>query len=197
MSTASPLAQTLAAFDAANNQDPNQVLVDDKLQAREFIYGRRMSARLADFLPDASESLQLAVRSQHICRWQIPRSDYPMDRVGYQRWRTDLAKFHGTVAGDIMAAQGYEAELIERVRTILLKRKLKHDAEVQALEDVACLVFLEYYLADFATQHDTEKLINIIRKTWQKMSAKGHEAALALSLSPAMSALIQQALQSD
>lgn len=188
------LEKTLAAFDAANLQDPNTEIVDGKPIAKEWIYGQRMTAQLSRFCENPSEALQLAVRAQHICRWKIPRSDYPMDRSGYKKWRMDLAQLHGDIAGEIMGGQGYDEEMIARVKDILLKRSLKRDEEVQTLEDVACLVFLEFYLGDFASKHDEEKLIDIIRKTWNKMSDKGHQAALKLPLSEAMSGLVGKAL---
>jgi hypothetical protein len=191
------LNTTLAAFDAANLQDPNLELVDGKSVAKEWIYAQRMSTQLHKFCEAPSEALQLATRSQHICRWKIPRSDYPMDRSGYKKWRLDLAQLHGDIAGEIMAEQGYDESIIARVKDLLLKRSLKRDDEVQALEDVVCLVFIEFYLEDFASKHDEEKLIDIIRKTWNKMSTKGHEAALKLPLSSAMLALVTKALSPD
>ncbi len=188
------LEKTLAAFDAANLQDPNTEIVDGKAVSKEWIYAQRMSAHLHQFCESPSEALQLAVRSQHICRWKSPRSDYPMDRSGYKKWRLDLAQLHGEIAGDIMAQQGYDDAMITRVKDLLLKRSLKRDDEVQALEDVVCLVFIEFYLEDFASKHDEEKLIDIIRKTWNKMSEKGHEAALKLPLSESMLGLVGKAL---
>jgi len=189
------LEQTLAEFDAVNSQDPNIEMVDGKEVPKELIYSQRMTKQLHKFLPSASEALQLAVRSQHICRWKIPRSDYPMDRQGYKKWRLDLAVFHGETAGEIMAENGYDEQFVQRVKDLLLKRSLKRDDEVQALEDVVCLVFLEFYLDDFATKHDEAKLIDIIQKTWNKMSEEGHAAALKLPLSNAMLSLVTKALQ--
>lgn len=188
------LEKTLAAFDAANLQDPNTEIVDGKAVAKEWIYAQRMSAQLHQFCEAPSEALQLAARSQHICRWKSPRSDYPMDRSGYKKWRLDLAQLHGEIAGDIMAQHGYDETMIARVKDLLLKRSLKRDDEVQALEDVVCLVFIEFYLEDFAGKHDEEKLIDIIRKTWNKMSEKGHAAALKLPLSESMLGLVGKAL---
>lgn len=187
------LEQTLAAFDQANQQDPNQESVNGQMVAKEWIYAQRMTARLHLFCDSPSETLQLATRAQHICRWMIPRSNYPMDRAGYKKWRTDLALFHGETAGKIMADNGYDDEAIQRVKDLLLKRGLKRDDEVQALEDVICLVFLEFYLEDFAQKHDEDKLIDIIRKTWNKMSETGHQAALKLPLSPDMLQLVTKA----
>ena len=190
------LEQTLAAFDTANAQDPNTEIHNGQAIAKELIYGQRMTDHLHKFLANPSEELQLAARSQHICRWKIPRSDYPMDRQGYKKWRLDLAVFHGETAGEILIQNGYSTETVERVKDLLLKRSLKRDAEVQALEDVVCLVFIEYYLEEFASKHDEPKLIDIIKKTWNKMSEDGHAAALKLPLSDAMLALVTKALQS-
>ena len=190
------LEKTLAAFDAVNAQDPNIEIVNGQPIAKELIYSHRMTEHLHQFLPSASVELQLAARSQHICRWKIPRSDYPMDRQGYKKWRLDLAVFHGETAGEIMQANGYDESVIQRVKDLLLKRSLKRDDEVQALEDVICLVFLEFYLEDFASKHDEAKLIDIIQKTWNKMSDAGHTAALKLPLSNTMLALVTKALQS-
>jgi len=189
------LEKTLAAFDAANAQDPNTEVVNSQPIAKELIYGQRMTAQLHKFLSNPSEELQLATRSQHICRWKIPRGDYPMDRQGYKKWRLDLAVFHGETAGDILLQNGYTPDTVQRVKDLLLKRSLKRDDEVQALEDVACLVFIEFYLEDFASKHDEPKLIDIIQKTWNKMSEAGHAAALKLPLSDAMLALVTKALQ--
>lgn len=190
----SRLDNTLATFDLANQQDPNKELVNGVTVAKEWIYAQRMSARLHVFCDMPSEVLQLAARAQHICRWKIPRDQYPMDRSGYKKWRLDLAVFHGETAGKIMVEQGYDSETIERVKDLLLKRGLKRDDEVQALEDVICLVFLEFYLDDFAAKHDEAKLIDIIQKTWNKMSEKGQAAALKLPLSDAMLQLVTKAL---
>jgi len=192
--TSQRLEQTLAAIDAANLQDPNLETIDGSAVAKEWIYSQRMSQHLAAFSPDAPELLQIACRAQHICRWKIPRSEYPMDRAGYKKWRTELAKMHGDLTGRLMLEQGYGAAEIERVKDLLLKRGLKRDQDVQTLEDVVCLVFIEYYLEDFAAKHDEDKLIDIIRKTWNKMSDPGHQAALKLPLSESMLNLIDKAL---
>lgn len=194
MSDLTRLEATLAAFDEANLHDPNKEAINGQSVAKEWLYAQRMTAQLHEFCSTPSEALQLAARSQHICRWKIPRSDYPMDRSGYKKWRLDLAQMHGDIAAEIMALNGYDETIIARVRDLLLKRSLKRDEEVQALEDVVCLVFIKFYLEEFAAKHDEEKLIDIIRKTWNKMSSKGHEAALQLPLSEQMLSLVTKAL---
>ena len=197
MAITTRLTETLAAFDSANAEDPNLESVNGQSVPKELIYGQRMTEQLFKFCPNASETLQLAARSQHICRWKIPRADYPMDRQGYKRWRLDLAQLHGDIAGQIMADKGYDDDAVQRVKDLLLKRGLKRDDEVQTLEDVICLVFIECYLEDFASKHDESKLIDIIRKTWNKMSSLGHDAALKLPLSAAMLSLVTKALTPD
>lgn len=191
------LQQAFAAFDAANREDPNTEVVAGQAQPKELVYAQRMSQQLNEFCADASPVVQLAARAQHICRWKIPRTDYPMDRPGYHRWRTELGRFHADTAAAILAKQGVDSELIERVKTLLQKRKLKQDPEVQLLEDVVCLVFIRHYLADFARKHDEEKLLDIIRKTWKKMSPKGQEAALSLALPEDLTTLITRAVAPD
>jgi hypothetical protein len=83
---------------------------------------------------------------------------------------------------------------IGRVRSLLRMERLKADPEAQALEDVICLVFLENYFAAFAPKHDEEKVIVILRRTWAKMSEKGHAAALGLELPEVARRLVERAL---
>jgi len=180
------LERALAAFDAANAEDPNLELDPESSEPapKEWLYGRRMSRRLEAFAPDASEVVRLAVRAQHIRRWEVPRSDFPSGRTGYLQWRIHLYGHHAETAGAILAKLGYEAETIERVSSLLRKRQLRTDDEAQRVEDVACLVFLEHYFHEFASKHDAEKLTDILQKTWQKMSPAAREAALELPLTP-------------
>lgn len=186
--------EVISRFDAANREDPNLETFDGVEHPKELLYARRMSVWLEKLEPAASEVLRLAARCQHIKRWSIPRGDYPMDKRGYMLWRTTLAKFHAETAGNIMRDVGYDDEMINRVGSLLRKEKLKADPEVQLLEDVICMVFLESYFADFATQHNEKKLIDIVHKTWKKMSPRGHEAALNLELSDELGAIVAKAL---
>ncbi len=182
-------------FDQANGEDPNREAHQGKDYPKELLYAQRMTAWLERLSPGAPEAVRLAARSQHIRRWEIPRGDYPNDRQGYRRWRTDLGKFHAETAGRILREVGYDEPLIGRVEALLRKERLKADPDCQLLEDVICLVFLEYYLGDFAQEHDEEKLINILRRTWKKMSPGGQQAALELDLPPACRTLLGKALE--
>ena len=143
--------------------------------------------------PDASEELQLAVRGQHLCRWQIPRETYPMDRAGYLKWRNDCKQMHAEKLGQILQGVGYDARDDWPRQSLVRKQRLKADPETQLLEDVACLVFLENYFAEFSREHDEAKLIDIVRKTWKKMSPRGHAAALQLPLSGECRRIVERA----
>ncbi|MCB2407716.1 DUF4202 domain-containing protein [Hymenobacter lucidus] len=185
----------LEKFDAANAQDPNQETdTAGRHWPKELLYSHRMSACLARVAPEAPETLQLAARGQHLCRWAIPRHDFPMDRAGYHQWRNTLKKYHAEVAGRLLTEVGYDEATITRVQALVQKQQLAHDTEVQLLEDVVCLVFLEYYFLDFARQHPEEKVIDIVQKTWRKMTPQGHALALELALPAEAQALVAKAL---
>ena len=181
-------------IDAENAQDPNQEIVQSKTYPKELLYSNRMYEKLMDFHPNASEAIQFASKAQHICRWKMPRESYPMDRVGYLKWREDLKKFHAKTTAEILEKAGYSQEFTDRVSFLIEKKLLKKDKETQLLEDVICLVFMEYYLDPFVQKHDREKLKNIILKTWNKMSDKGHEEALKINFSATNLQLIKDAL---
>jgi Domain of unknown function (DUF4202) len=190
----------IAAFDAANGEDPNKEVAGGREYPKELLYAQRMTEMQERYAPEASEAVRLAVRAQHIQRWKIPRNTYPMDRPGYLQWRTGLYKFHAETAGRIMKQAGYDDAMVERVHAIVGKKGLKVNPETQLMEDVADLVFLEHYLTGFAGQHpeyDEEKWMQIIRKTWQKMSPRAREFVLAgkVKLPEALTPLILKAVQ--
>ncbi len=190
----SRFAEAIAQFDALNAEDPNTIDVSGTPTPKELVYAQRMTARLIAFQPAASEALRLAARCQHIQRWKIPRNAYATGPMGYKKWRNELKRLHAQTATSVLEAVGYEPEIIEAVQGLLKKRGLKSEPDVQALEDVACLVFLEHYAVDFASKHDEEKVVNILQKTWKKMSPAGHAAALELKLPDAVGQLVSRAL---
>ena len=180
----------LAAIDAVHAQDPEK----EGGRPKELVYAERMSAWLEKLAPQASEALKLAVRCQHLKRWAIPRSSYPEGKVGYLSWRKQESLAHAALAGQLLAAAGYDAGTVRRVQSLIKKERIKHDAEAQALEDVTCLVFLAFEFAPFAAKHPDEKVIDILRKTWPKMSARGQQAALGLKLPAPLRGLVEKAL---
>lgn len=184
-------------LDAAHAEDPNQELIGGEEHAAELLYAQRMSSWLQRVAPEASEALRLAVRSQHLRRWSLPRDAYPAGKAGYHRWRREQGRQQAETAARILAQAGYESELCERVASLVRKENLRSDGETQALEDTACLVFLQYYFRDFAAGHSAEKLIGIVRKTWNKMSARGQELALTLPFTEDEQALLGKALAAE
>jgi len=181
-------------IDRANAQDPNMVLDGGEQRPAELVYGERMTAALERFCDAPGEHLHIAVRAQHIERWTSERKSYPEGRAGYLKWRTDLKAFHAERAGELMREAGYDDEDIERVGALIRKERLKRDAEAQMLEDVVCLVFLEYYASDFIADHDDEKVLGILAKTARKMSPDGLAAAGKLTLDDRLGSLLVKAL---
>ena len=170
--------RAIALFDAANAEDPNQ----DEGQPKELLYAQRMTEMLNRFVPNAPEVVQLAVRAQHIKRWAVPRNTYPMTKEGYLAWRSGLYKFHADTAGELMRQAGYDDAMIDQVKKVVSKRALKVNPDTQLMEDIADLVFIEYYMLGFAASkpdYNEEKWLEIIRKTWKKMSDAAHDFALS------------------
>lgn len=175
--------RAVALIDAANAEDPRMDTdAAGKQVPRELLYGQRMSAMIVRYAPDADDAQKLAVRAQHIQRWKTPRDSYPMTRDGYLQWRTSLYKFHAETAGRLVKEAGYDDATVERIRQAVGKRGLKVNADTQLLEDVTDLVFIEHYMLGFAGQkpdYSEEKWLDIIRKTWKKMSEPAHAFALS------------------
>jgi hypothetical protein len=184
----------ISAFDRENSEDPHALSVAGVARPRELVDAERLSVWVERLAPNASEALRLAARCQHIRRWQIPRSSFPSGRVGYLQWRTQLGRFHADTVTRILEQLGYERELIDAVRRINLKQNLHSNPDTQTMEDALCLTFLEFEFEEFCAKYPAEKVIEVVRKTWKKMSAKGHEAALALPFAAAELELVKRAL---
>ena len=190
--------RAIALFDAANAGDPNI----DEGQPKELLYAQRMTGMIGRYAPDASEVAQLAVRAQHIKWWTVPRGSYPMTKEGYYAWRTGLYKFHAETAGALMQQAGYDEATIEQVKAAVGKRGLKVNPDTQMLEDVTDLVFIEHYMQGFARgkpDYDEAKWLDIIRKTWRKMSERAHAFATGggVKLPEALVPLILKAIAEE
>ena len=187
-------AKAIAAFDAYNSNDPNQEESGGLTYPKEILYANRMTERLARFASNASETVKLAARCQHIGRWEIPRSNYSMNKKGYLQWRTEEKLHHAKLAESILKNCEYDSAIIDRVKSLVLKKELHTNADTQLLEDVVCLVFIEFYLEEFAAKHDGEKVIDIIQKTVKKMSAAGIDAVIQIPVSNKIQSLLKQAV---
>ena len=195
----STFEKAIALIDAANSEDPNKVAADGKDWPKELLYSHRMSDMLQRFVPEADDAVKLAIRAQHVQRWKSPRDAYPMDRIGYLQWRKDLYKIQAETAAGLLQQAGYGEEVIGRVRESVAKKKIKENPDTQVLEDVTDLVFIEHYMQAFVDKHpeyDEEKWLDIVRKTWNKMSVDAQQFALAgnITLPEPLIPLIQKAV---
>ena len=202
MSDQERFARAVELIDAANAEDPNRESAEGREWPKELLYSHRMSEMLARYAPEADDAMKLAIRAQHVQRWKSARSDYPEGRQGYLQWRTGLYRFHADTAARLLAEAGYGEDVIERVRQAVGKRALKVNPDTQLLEDVTDLVFIEHYMLAFAAKHpeyDEAKWLDIIRKTWKKMSARAQAFALsgAIRLPEPLVPLIQKAVSGD
>jgi hypothetical protein len=187
-------SEAIRRFDEENGRDPNVVHIEGIAHPHELLYAKRLTDWVLRLSPEASESLLLAARCQHICRWIIPRSTYEMTRSGYLRWRTDLKQFHARKSAEILREVGYDDATIARVGDLNLKKQFGHDPDCQILEDALCLVTLQYQLADLVAKTEPAKMIGILQKTWKKMSKPARDYALALPFSETEKRLIEQAI---
>ncbi len=194
METTEKFRLAIQKFDEANSKDPNTDRNNGEERPKELLYAERMTEWLDKMDPNASEALRLAARCQHLERWVIPREEYPMNRPGYLKWRNELKRYHAQRAEEILTEVGYDEETIEHVKKLVMKKGLKTDPDVQLLEDVICLVFLEHYFDEFAEKHEDEKIVKILQKTWRKMSEKGRETALTLDFQGRSGKLVEKAL---
>jgi tRNAThr (cytosine32-N3)-methyltransferase len=189
-----PYARARELIDAAHAADPTRA---PDGRAAELVYADRMEAWVAKLGPAASPLLRLAARSQHLERWSVPRASFPEGKAGYLNWRRSLYTKQAERARTLLIGAGVPAAEAAEVATWVSKTGLKTNPGTQALEDAACLVFLENEISDFAAQHaeyPRGKFVEIIRKTWRKMSPAAQQAALALDLPPAIAPLVHEAV---
>jgi hypothetical protein len=191
------LEKAFELFDEYNRRSPERLTWDNQDYPVEYFYAIKLYEWVTKLDPQASESLLLAARCQHIGRWEIARNSYPDGRVGYLKWRSDLSKYHAGIAAEILASLDFDEDTITRVKQIVLKQRLKTDQEVQTMENALCLVFLQYQYDDLIAKLSEEKMIDILRKTWGKMSDPGREMALSLNYSETGRDLILKALKED
>lgn len=194
MTAGSPLARARELVDAAHAADPKRG-ADGR--PAELVYAERMEAWVARLVPDASPLLRLAARCQHLERWSVPRTGFPDGKAGYLAWRKSLYKIQADRARNLLVQAGVPAGDADEVATWVSKTAMKTNPGTQALEDAACLVFLENEIEAFAAQHadyPREKFVDIIRKTWRKMSPPAQALAKTIALPPALGALVAEAI---
>lgn len=184
-------------IDEAHEADPMRT---PEGVAQEMVYADRMEAWTRRLVLGASPLLRLAARCQHLERWSLPRAAYPEGKAGYHAWRSELYRLQAARARELLLRAGVSGEEADEVAMWVAKTNLKSNTGSQTLEDAAILVFLEHEITNFATQHaeySTEKFVDILRKTWRKLSPTGKRAAQALNLSPEIAELVQAAIKKD
>ncbi|KAI4627157.1 uncharacterized protein J4E87_004499 [Alternaria ethzedia] len=192
-----PLERALTAIDAAHAEDPNKVTINGTEMPYELHYAQKCTSYLEKRAPSASEPLRLAIRAQHFRRWEVPRASYPMTRPGYHAWRTFLKKRQAELVEQICVDAGYTTEDASTVGSLIRKEDLKVNEETMVLEDVACLVFLDDQFEAFEKEHDEEKIIKILQKTWGKMTERGHELALEIPMGERPRGVVMKALEGN
>jgi len=188
------LGRAVAAIDAANAADPNEIVVGGERRPKELAHAEMVTRWVGRLDPDADEALLVAARAHHLRRWTIPRGSYPEGRAGYLKWRRTLHDQHARDVAEILQAVGYDQPAIARVQQLVRKRGLGSDPDVQVLEDALCLVFIETQLHDLAARLEPEKLADVVQKTAKKMSPHALELALGLDIEPRDRALLVQIL---
>jgi hypothetical protein len=192
----------IAAFDAANADDPHRIVVRGVSRPKELAHADLMTEWVTRLQPDASEALLLAARAHHLRRWTLPRTDFPEGRAGYLRWRRVLHERHAKDVGSILGAVGYDEDAVAAVQALVAKRDqpargVSDDPETRTLEDALALVFVETQLgalADQLDQRDHERIVVVVRQTLAKMSPAGVAAALALPLTERERTIIERAM---
>jgi tRNAThr (cytosine32-N3)-methyltransferase len=187
-------ARARELIEAAHGADPERT---PEGRAAEAVYAERMEAWVARLVPGAPPILRLAARCQHLERWSVPRASFPLDKAGYHAWRRLLYTRQAERARELLLGAGVAADEAASVAVWVSKTGLKTNPGTQALEDAACLVFLEHEILGFVHRHadyTREKLVDILRKTTRKMSPAALAAARSLPLPETVAALLRQAM---
>jgi len=190
-----PAERARQLIDEAHGRDPHRT---PDGRAAELLYADRVENWVIRLVPNASPTLLLAARCQHLERFTVPRANFPLGRAGYHAWRRSLYTRQAERAREILTQAGFSETEAAEAAAWIAKEGLPTNPGTQALEDAACLVFLESEIGDFAAQHGEyprEKFIEIIRKTWRKMSAPAQQFARGLDLPPGPAALVLEALR--
>lgn len=176
------LEEGFAAIDAANAGDPNTITVRGEVRPKEQAHAELAVEWVRALVASPSDELLLAARAHHVRRWEIARSSYDEGRAGYLRWKRALQDHHATVAGSVLSSAGFAPDVVARVQSIVKKERLRSDADVQALEDALCLVFVETQFGALTDQLGEDHMVEVVVKTLRKMSSAGRSAALGLPL---------------
>jgi len=195
--TDSRFERAVADIDAANAHDPNRLVIDGVARPKEQVHAELMTEWVRRLDSEADDAQLLAARAHHLRRWALPRQEYPDGRAGYLRWRAAQKRRHAEEVGHILTEAGYAGDVIERVQRIVAKIGLGTDPDVQTHEDALCLVFLSMQFDDLGDQLGDDRMIQVVAKTWAKMSEPARARALALPLGAHAGRVLAQAITGD
>ncbi len=192
----------VAAIDRANADDPTVVDVRGRQVPLALAHGELAAAWVDRLVPAPSEAVLVAARAHHLRRWELPRTSYPEGRAGYLRWRRDQKRRHADDVAALVFAAGYDEPTVARIQALIRRDGLgtgggagaAGDAEVQAVEDGACLAFLETQLAGLAERTEHGRILEVIRKTAVKMSPAAMALVAEVPLSAEARSLLAEAL---
>jgi hypothetical protein len=184
-------AAAIAAIDARNADDPNLV----GSRPKELVHAEMVTGWVRRLTGNPGEALLLAARAHHVRRWEIPRASFPEGRIGYLQWRRTLQDHHAAELRKALVEAGYDGATIDRAEWILRKRDPAHDPDAQALEDALCLTFVETQLAEVGAKLGRDKTVNVLRKTFRKMSPRAIALAGELPLPEDARVSFAEALQ--
>lgn len=182
----------LQEIDKTNREDPRMQTVGGTTHPREWIFAQTVSKWMDRLNPNAPEAVRLAIRGHTLRRWEIPRNRFPMDTVGYHKWREATAKHSAKWTAEILNRVGYPDEVIEAVRKLITREIPPNHPDAQLLEDADCLAFLEIKLDQYLSEWDDQKMERILHGTWRKMSPEAHQAAQGLPLDPRIKKIISR-----
>lgn len=192
--SSSRFAEAVIAIDTANAADPSSVVVRGSTYPLALVHGQLAAEWVERMHPQADETWLLAARAHHLRRWEVPRTDYAAGKAGYLRWKRDQRVRHAHDVGSLLAEVHYDSDVIERVQALVRREHLSTNEGSQAVEDAACLVFIETQLAEVATKLDHDHLIDVIRKTAKKMSPGALAAVSTIPLGALEQSLLVTAL---
>lgn len=189
------LEDGFAAIDAANEGDPNTVVVRGVVRPKEQAHAELAVEWVRRLVESPSDALLLAARAHHVRRWDIPRDAQPEGRAGYLKWKRALQDHHARLVGELLLPLGFDPAVVARVQAIVRKERLRSDPEVQALEDALCLVFVETQFGALTDQLGEDHMVSVVAKTLRKMSPAGRSAAMALPLDESALRIVGRALE--
>ena len=181
-------------FDAENQKDPRRIKYKGAEYPKGVLYSRQLTRWVERLDPNASEAVRLAARCQNLRQWEVPRENYPKNRLGYLQWRQALAQFHKTLSSQILSEAGYDASMQKRVQALLQKKESSRNQGLQILQDAICLLFLEHEFSEFAQRICVAKFARIIRRMWDGMSSGAQQIAVEKVLQPADQLFVEKAL---